>query len=104
MLESLLLFWIQGVLTIVTPLTHVCMQPEDNWDAILKSDMQFQCHVEMSVLVVHFLLWISVLCIMMSSYMNFTTYNSHVKTITVCSSYTKYCSVTKECPPHILSQ
>ena len=46
MLEPLLLFWIQGVLTIVKPLTHVCMQQEDNWDAILKSDMQFQWHVE----------------------------------------------------------
>jgi len=32
MLEPLLLFWIQGVLTIVKPLTHVCMQQEDNWD------------------------------------------------------------------------
>ena len=32
MLEPLLLFWIQGVLTIVKPLTHVYMQQEDNWD------------------------------------------------------------------------
>ena len=47
-----MLFWIQGVLTIVKPLTHVCMQQKIigiQIIIILKSDMQFQWHVEMKV-------------------------------------------------------